>query len=203
VLVGDVAGRGAEAAALTGLARHTLRTAAQLLDDPLDAVGTLNTELCARDQMSLCSVAVVLLREHLGRATAEIVCAGHPLPLRARDAQVEPVGTFSPMLGAFPVDDWTRTTVELESGDVLMLYTDGVFDAVGADGRFGEDRLQRTVAGVADAHEAVTRIDAALTAFELGAPSDDTAVLAVEREGRAAPAVSAHHDGERGGEQSR
>jgi hypothetical protein len=63
VLVGDVGGRGAEAAARTGLAQHTLRTAAQLLDDPLDAIGTLNAELHAREQMSLCSVAAVLLRE--------------------------------------------------------------------------------------------------------------------------------------------
>ncbi|MEA2243392.1 MAG: hypothetical protein QOD24_2948 [Solirubrobacteraceae bacterium] len=191
VLVGDVAGRGPEAAALTGLARHTLRTAAQLLDDPLDAVGTLNAELRARDQMSLCSVAAVVLREDAeGRVSAEIVCAGHPLPLLARDGTVQPVGSFSPMLGAYAVDDWRRTTVELEPRDVLVLYTDGVFDAVGADGRFGEDRLERTVEGVTDAHDAVERIDAALSAFELGAPSDDTAVLAVEREAVAAPTIS-------------
>jgi sigma-B regulation protein RsbU (phosphoserine phosphatase) len=104
------------------------------------------------------------------------------------------------MLGAFPVDDWQRTTVEVEPGDVLVLYTDGVFDAVGQDGRFGEDRLQRTVTGIADAHDAVTRIDAALTAFERGAPSDDAAVLAVEREAVATPAGSLH-GAERGGEQ--
>ena len=95
--------------------------------------------------MSLCSVAAVLLREHDGRATAEIVCAGHPLPLLASDGHVRPVGAFSPMLGAQPVEDWSRRTVELDPGDVLVLYTDGVFDAVGDDGRFGEDRLQRTV----------------------------------------------------------
>jgi PAS domain S-box-containing protein len=201
VLVGDVAGRGPEAAALTGLARHTLRTAAQLLDDPLDAVGTLNAELRARDEMSLCSVAVVVLREdEEGGVSAEIVCAGHPLPLLARDGAVEPVGGFSPMLGAYAVDDWRRTTVEVEPRDVLVLYTDGVFDAVGADGRFGEDRLRRTVEGVTDAHDAVQRIDAALTAFELGEPSDDTAVPAVEREVVAAPTISiqdARRDGGR------
>ena len=181
-LVGDVAGRGAEAATLTGLARYTLRTAGKLMDDPLDAVRMLNAELRAREQMSLCSVAAVLLHENDGRASAEIVCAGHPLPLLARDGHVEPVGCFSPMLGAYEIDDWARTTVELEPGDVLVLYTDGVFDAVGADGRrFGEERLQRTVAGVADAQDAVARIDAALSAFEVGAQADDTAVLAVER----------------------
>ena len=103
-VVGDVAGRGADAAALTGLARHTLRTAAKLLADPLAAVGTLNEELLARDEMSLCSVAAVLLREHDGRATAEIVCAGHPLPLHVRGRHVEQVGEFSPMLGAYRVE---------------------------------------------------------------------------------------------------
>ena len=189
-LVGDVAGRGAEAAALTGLARHTLRTAAQLLDDPLAAVGILNAELLARDQMSLCSVAVVLLREHDGRATAELVCAGHPLPLLASDGQVRQVGAFSPMLGAQRVEDWSRRTVELDPGDVLVLYTDGVFDAVGKTERFGEDRLQRTVAGVRDAADAVARIDAALSDFEVGAQADDTAVLAVERVAVVAPSGS-------------
>ncbi|MEY2441119.1 MAG: hypothetical protein QOJ46_545 [bacterium] len=192
--VGDVAGRGAEAAALTGLCRHTLRTAAQLLDDPLDAVGTLNAELVAREQMSLCSVAAVLLREHDGRATAEIVCAGHPQPLLASDGQVRQVGDFSPMLGAYPVSDWARASVELDPGDVLVLYTDGVFDAVGADGRFGEERLQRTIAGARDAGDAVARIDRALTAYEVGAQADDTAVLAVERVPVAAPAASLHSD---------
>ncbi len=180
-IVGDVAGRGAEAAALTGLARHTLRTAARLLDDPLHAIGTLNAELRLREEMALCSVGAVLLREHDGGATAEIVCAGHPLPLLARDGRATPVGDFSPMLGAYEIEDWSRTTIEIEPGDVLVLYTDGVFDTVGADGRFGEDRLQETVAPVEDAVDAVARIDEALSRFEVGEQADDTAVLAVQR----------------------
>jgi serine phosphatase RsbU (regulator of sigma subunit) len=202
-LVGDVAGRGAEAAALTGLARHTLRTAAKLLDDPLEAVRTLNAELRGRDHMSLCSVAVVLLREHDGRAFADIVCAGHPLGLLVRDGGVAPVGSFSPMLGAYDIDSWEHATVALEPRDVLVLYTDGVFDAVGADGRFGEDRLQRTLAGVDGAKSAVARIDAALSDFEVGPQADDTAVLAVERAPVQAPALSAHHDRRPGSEQRR
>ncbi|MEA2190814.1 MAG: hypothetical protein QOI73_935 [Solirubrobacteraceae bacterium] len=193
-LVGDVAGRGAEAATLTGLARHTLRTAAKLLDDPLDAVRTLNAELRARDQMSLVSVAAVLLREQDGHATAEIICAGHPLALLVRDGRVTPVGSFSPMLGAYDVDAWERTSIELAPRDVLVLYTDGVFDAVGADGRFGEDRLAQTLAGIEDAQDAVARIDAALSDFEVGPQADDTAVLAVERVAVHAPAVSGARD---------
>ncbi|MBW3652956.1 MAG: SpoIIE family protein phosphatase [Actinobacteria bacterium] len=181
-IVGDVAGRGASAAALTGLARHTLRTAATLLDDPLDAIGTLNSELLALDTMSLCSVAAVLLREDDdGRAEAQIVCAGHPLPLLVRGGAVRPIGSFSPMLGAYPINGWERTWCRLEPGDLLVLFTDGVFDAVGAGERFGEERLERTLAGVADAHGAVRAIDAALSAFETGEQADDTAILAVQR----------------------
>ena len=181
-IVGDVVGRGAPAAALTGLARHTLRTAATLLDDPLEAVKTLNDELLARDDMSLCSVAAVLLCDgHGGTATAQVVCAGHPLPLLVRDGEVRAIGEYSPMLGAYPVENWACTEIELEPGDVLALFTDGVFDAVGADGRFGEERLARTLAGATDADDAVARIDAALSAFAVGEQADDTAVLAVQR----------------------
>lgn len=181
-IVGDVVGRGAPAAALTGLARHTLRTAATLLDDPLDAVKTLNDELLARSDMSMCSVAAVLLCDgDAGTATAQIVCAGHPLPLLVRDGRVRPIGEYSPMLGAYALDEWACTEVRLEAGDVLALFTDGVFDAVGADGRFGEKRLARTLAGASDADDAVARIDAALSAFAVGEQADDTAVLAVQR----------------------
>jgi len=181
-LVGDVAGRGAAAAALTGLARHTLRTAATLLEDPLDAVRTLNRELLALDAMSLCSVGAVLLGEDEdGRATAQVVCAGHPLPLLVRDGAVRPIGTFSPMLGAYAIDGWERTSYDLEPGDLLVLFTDGVFDTVGADDRFGEERLERTLDGATDAPDAVARIDAALSAFEVGEQADDTAILAVQR----------------------
>jgi serine phosphatase RsbU (regulator of sigma subunit) len=182
-IVGDVAGQGAEAAALTGLARHTLRTAATLMDDPLDALGMLNRELLALDAMSMCSVAAVLLAEDEdgANATAEIVCAGHPLPLLVRGGAVRPIGSFSPMLGAYPVDEWERTACSLEPGDVLVLFTDGVFDTVGAGERFGEERLERTLHGATDAADAVARIDAALSAFEVGEQADDTAILAVQR----------------------
>ncbi len=191
-IVGDVAGRGAPAAALTGLARHTLRTAAKLLDDPLDAVGTLNDELLAREEMSLCSVAAVLLCDgDAGTAKAKIICAGHPLPLLVRRGEVRPIGRFSPMLGAYSIDEWKVASVDLEPGDVLVLFTDGVFDAVGAVERFGEERLARTLDGTTDAQDAVTRIDAALSAFAVGEQADDTAVLAVQRV--AVAAIASHH----------
>jgi PAS domain S-box-containing protein len=181
-LVGDVVGRGAPAAALTGLARHTLRTAATLLDDPLDAVRILNEALLQRSDMSLCSVVAMLLCDgDAGAATAKVVCAGHPLPLLVRDGEVRPIGRYAPMLGAYPIEEWPCTEVDLEPGDVVTMFTDGVFDAVGEDERFGEARLAQTLAGVVDADDAVARIDAALSAFAIAEQADDTAVLAVQR----------------------
>ncbi|MDQ3722443.1 MAG: serine/threonine-protein phosphatase, partial [Actinomycetota bacterium] len=161
-------------------------------DNPLDAVRTLNDELRARQDMSLCSVAAVLLCDgEAGSATAKVVCAGHPLPLLVRDGQVRPIGEFSPMLGAYAIEEWACTTVDLEPGDVLALFTDGVFDAVGAEGRFGEERLASTLADAIDADDAVARIDAALSAFAVGEQADDTAVLTVQRV--AVAAIANHH----------
>ncbi len=65
-------------------------------------------------------------------------------------------------------------------GDVLVLYTDGVTDTRGADGRFGDARLLATLRGVQDAPGAVAAIDRALNAFQVGAQADDTAVLALD-----------------------
>jgi PAS domain S-box-containing protein len=184
VLVGDVAGHGADAAALTALARHTLRSTATLLPDPLDALDRLNRELVARRQMSLCTICAALLTEHDGTAVAEIVCAGHPPPVLVTDGHARQVGACGPMLGAFADESWQRVRVTLDRGALLVLYTDGVLDTVGDRRvRFGEDRLHRVVAGATDADDAIARIDAALRQFGVGEQADDTAVLAVERVG--------------------
>jgi PAS domain S-box-containing protein len=177
VLVGDVAGRGADAAALTGLARYTLRSTARLLEDPLAAVAHLNDELLERADLSLCSVCCALLRE--GDAT--ILCAGHPLPFLVRDGQAVQVGRPGTMLGAYARVAWEPVTVALEPGDLLVLYTDGVLDAVGAEDRFGEERLQEVLAGATGADDVVARVDEALERFHVGAQADDTALLAVAR----------------------
>jgi serine phosphatase RsbU (regulator of sigma subunit) len=185
VVVGDVAGRGAAAAALTALARHTVRAVAQVLPSPLEAVARLNAELYARPGNALCTLAVAVLRDD---GAAEILCAGHPQPFLLRDGSARAVGHFGPMVGALAGARWETETVPLEPGDCLILYTDGVIDAVGERDRFGEQRLQETLAGADSAGEAIERIEQALAAFEHGPQADDTAALAVCR--LAAPAGS-------------
>jgi PAS domain S-box-containing protein len=190
-VVGDVAGRGAQAAALTAFARHVFRTSAQLRDDPLDAVGHLNRQLHDRPGQAMCTLCCVHLRARGPDAEATIVCAGHPLPFAVRQAgAAEPVGGWGTMLGAWPEGGWSRTKTMLTPGDVLVLYTDGVTDATGAEDRYGEERLRAALAESRDAEDALRRIADGLADFETGEQSDDTAALAIMRTEPAAGAVS-------------
>jgi PAS domain S-box-containing protein len=177
LLVGDVTGRGAEAAALTGQARHTLRTAGMLLGDPPAALEQLNQALANRTELTPCTVALIQLAPDA--RSAAVFCAGHPQPLLVRRGEPRAVGHFGPMLGAWVDAHWTPERVDLEPGDVLVAFSDGVTDTVGEHGRFGEERLLEALRGVTDAAGAVAAVDAALTAFQRGGQADDTAVLAL------------------------
>jgi len=181
-VVGDVAGRGAQAASLTAFTRHVFRTAAQLHDDPLDAVPFLNRQLYDRPGQALCTMCCVHLRERGADAEAAIVCAGHPLPYAVRQAaEPQGVGAWGPMLGAWPQGEWRRTTTTLAPGDVLVLYTDGVTDATSGSERFGDERLRAAIAESRDAEDALRRIADGLADFETGEQADDTAALAIAR----------------------
>jgi PAS domain S-box-containing protein len=179
--VGDVTGHGAEAAALTSLSRHTLRTAVRLLDDPIAAVEQLNAALLEGPQLSLVSLCCVALSIDSDEATAEVLLAGHPPAYHLRGGEQRVVGTQAQLLGFDVRGRWEMAAVRLDPGDLLVLYTDGVIDTFGAEERFGEARLAATLRDPADAADAVARIDTALTAFGHGPQRDDTAVLVVQR----------------------
>jgi PAS domain S-box-containing protein len=183
VLVGDVAGRGAEAAALTSLSRYTLRTAGRLLGDPIAAFEQLNDALREQEGLSLVSVCCVLLRAEGETARAEVVLAGHPPPYRIRSGTPCPVGVFAPFLGAYERGGWEAVKTDLAAGDQLVLYTDGVIDAVGEQERFGEERLIATLGEGHGAADTVARIERAVGEFALGPQVDDMAIIVVERTG--------------------
>jgi PAS domain S-box-containing protein len=181
IVVGDVTGRGAEAAALTAEARHTLRTAGTLVGDPAAAIAELNRSLAGKSHVSICTVVVTLLSETDAGMTATVVCAGHPLPLLKRGGEVTAVGGAGPIVGAWRDSSWFGEAFQLEPSDVLVFYTDGVTDARGPEDRFGDRRLQAAVRDASDAATAVAAVDLALQEFELAAQTDDTAVVAVQR----------------------
>ena len=181
LVVGDVAGRGAEAASLTAMARYTLRATGQSVGSPLAALEQLNRELLERPGTALCTVACAVLQEDDDGAHVDVVCAGHPLPLLVREGRVEAVGAWGPLLGAFAEDHWRTVRVPVAPGDVLVLYTDGVLDAKGSADRFGEERLRDALTGSDSADEAVAAVDRALAEWREGDQDDDTAVLAIQR----------------------
>jgi serine phosphatase RsbU (regulator of sigma subunit) len=180
VVVGDVAGRGTEAAALTALSRYTLRTAGKLLGDPVAALVQLNEALRERPRLSLVTVCAAFVRDLDGHAQADVVLAGHPPGYHIRDGEPRAVGVAAPFLGIYE-DGWQVEPITLVPGDLLVFYTDGVIDTVGETERFGEERLANALRGAGSADDAVQRIERAVREFADGPQVDDTAVLAVER----------------------
>jgi PAS domain S-box-containing protein len=193
VMMGDVTGKGPSAAAITSLARYTMSTVAQYESDVRAMVERLNTTLDTGDEHGqICTAVCVGVREGDGASMRlEIVCAGHPPPLLVRaDGEVLHVGTPGTLLGAFPEGTWTSTEVQLASGEALVLYTDGVTDTVGDEGRYGTERLRELLAevGPADADVIAHRIDDALLGF--GDQRDDVALLVLRATPSAGPRAS-------------
>lgn len=178
VVIGDVTGRGAQAAAVTAHARYTLRTAAALTGDPVIALRTLNRELLARRGAALCSVAAMAVSED-PRMPVRLAVAGHPPPLLIDGDSVTEVSEPAPVLGAFADETWRLETTTVAPGQQLVIVTDGVTDALGSAGRFGEERLRAELVGVSSPPLAAQRIEAALHEFTGGTLDDDAAIIAI------------------------
>jgi PAS domain S-box-containing protein len=177
VVIGDVVGRGVEAAGLTAMARYTLRTAGAMTGDPLAALDHLNRWLLERGDMCTAAVAV------LGPGGSVRLCsAGHPPPFVVSDGAVTPWVAQGTMLGAFAETAWELEERVVDPGEHLVLYTDGLFELPGRDGRLGEERLRRTFAGVPDPDQAVKRARAVLHEFAGGSFNDDMALVVLQRE---------------------
>jgi serine phosphatase RsbU (regulator of sigma subunit) len=188
LVIGDVTGRGARAASITALARYTLRTAAELTDDPLVALTTLNRALLARHDASLCSIAALSLSEDPADPV-RIAVAGHLPPLLVDGEEVSEAADADPVLGAFGDVGWKISELAIEPGQQLVVVTDGITEANGEAGRFGEERLRAELAGSGNPAHAVQRLEAALRSFTAGAPDDDAAILAIARAPSGPPAV--------------
>ncbi len=179
--IGDVTGKGATAAALTARARYTMISVAQLTGGVGPAIDRVNDALVALPGLPLCTMASVRLKG----GELEVRSAGHPLPYRVTAAGAEEVGRPGPLLGLDPKVTWPVTRTELEPGDSLVLYSDGVLDTVGPEGEhFGDERFRELLAGAGScsARELVERIDQRLLEFQEAEQRDDVAVLVLRRE---------------------
>jgi serine phosphatase RsbU (regulator of sigma subunit) len=178
LVVGDVTGRGAQAASITAQARYTLRTAAVLTGDPLVALATLNRALLARGGAALCSVAALAISEDPLRPV-RLARAGHPPPLLIDGESVGELGAEGPVLGAFEDASWGLEHLTIEPGQQLVIVTDGIAEACGQGGRFGDRRLRSELSGAAGPVQVVQRLEGALQGFTGGHLEDDVAILAL------------------------
>jgi PAS domain S-box-containing protein len=182
IVMGDVCGKGPDAAAVTALARYTLRAAAMRERLPSRSLSVLNEALLRqRNDRRFCTVAYAYIEKLDRGARAGISSGGHPLPLLLRaDGSVEEVGAAGTLLGVVPDPDLEDRAVTLDPGDALVFYTDGVIESrANSNGVLDERRLAELLATCAgrgpDAIAA--RVEEAAVLCQNGRPKDDIAVL--------------------------
>ncbi|MGY1838983.1 MULTISPECIES: SpoIIE family protein phosphatase [unclassified Modestobacter] len=189
VLIADVCGKGAGAAATAALARHTARAAATTSTGPAAVLQAVNAALL-RDAtpgpLQFMTAVCLLVRPGPDAATARLAVAGHPLPvLRAPDGACTELGTAGRPLGVSPDADYAELAVGLPPGSTMVLYTDGVTEARdGTGAQFEESGLLRVLEATAgsNAEATVAAVQDAVDRHRLGSRyvGDDLAVLALQ-----------------------
>ena len=180
VSLGDVCGKGAPAAAITALARYTLRAEAVRSPSPSTVLRGLHDALVRADGSSFCTVLYARVHVTDTGARLELSAGGHHLPMHvAADGSVAEVGQAGALLGMLGPPRLHDSTVELGAGDSLVLYTDGVTEARRGDDFFGEDRLRRILADLQGrpAQEIADAVATAAIEFQDGVTRDDIAVV--------------------------
>jgi phosphoserine phosphatase RsbU/P len=181
--IGDVTGKGPEAAAVTALARYTLRAGALDTATTADLLSLLNRAmLAASTQRRFSTIALVAVEPTGDGAIAEINLAGHPPPLWLLPDQVVDVGApHNPPVGVFADTTYEPTHVELAADDTLVLYTDGASEARNQHDQFADRLLETTLAGLhgRSAAHLVEVATSAVIAYQDGSPRDDLALVAL------------------------
>jgi PAS domain S-box-containing protein len=128
VVIGDVCGTGPAAAALTGLARHSIRASAWHGDTPVEVLASLNHAVLESRTESFLTTAYATVRTDGPRPVLTVACGGHPPPLRVGRDGITTIGTPGKLLGMFEDAGSTPVSTPLEPGDLVVFYTDGATD---------------------------------------------------------------------------
>jgi len=186
ILLGDVCGKGAEAAVITGLVRYAARAAAIQAGGPATVLRQVN-DVLRRDQADLddprfATMLFGRLRPRPEALEIAFSLGGHPRPFVVRrDGTVQVVGRPGTLLGVLVDTTFANTTVSLGLGDAFVAVTDGVLEARDDDGRELGDHLASVLA--AHAGEAASIIAAAIEdaalAWQPGPPKDDIAIVVI------------------------
>jgi PAS domain S-box-containing protein len=193
VVMGDVCGKGPDAAAVTALARYTLRAAAMSRPGPSAGLHMLNDALLRqRGDLRFATVAYASVVPDGQGARLAVASAGHPLPLLLRrDGTVESVGEGGTLAGVVPDPDIVDRSERLDPGDALVFYTDGVSEARDENGILGEARLRQILEEcVGMGPEGIaTRIEREAVDRQRGETRDDIAVVVLRASSHPEPDV--------------
>lgn len=187
-VIGDVCGKGVEAAKVTSLARYTLRADAAAHPSPATVLDRLNTAMLDQHAPRFLTAAYATVRTTSAGAAGRLCLGGHPPALvRRADGRVQQLGAPGTLLGVLDTVHLKDVRFRLAPGDLMLLYTDGACEgrprpgATGSRPVFDEEDLGRALAAThgLDAAATITRIAAVLYEHHHGWASDDTALLAL------------------------
>jgi PAS domain-containing protein len=177
LVMGDVCGKGAEAAAVTALARYTIRAAAMQRRSPAEVLDWLNAAMLRQRTRHFVTIACARLDLDGDGMAATVACGGHPFPrvLRA-GGHVDALGANGTLLGVLEEIKLQDRTARLDPGDALILYTDGLTESSAPD-VWTSAQLDAVVTGARQlpAEGIVGHLAAAVA----GPLRDDLALLAV------------------------
>jgi sigma-B regulation protein RsbU (phosphoserine phosphatase) len=181
VAVGDVCGKGVEAAVMTAFVRHTLRGLAVQHTDPSQMLRELNTAMLAHRSDRFCTLVVMRLLKEDDDWLVAISSAGHPLPvLISADGDVAEIGAAGSLVGVLTHPQLDDQRHVLSQGDTLLLYTDGVTEARGASGSFGVAGILPVIEeGIASASDLTGRLLDEVLRFQDGTARDDIAIISL------------------------
>jgi serine phosphatase RsbU (regulator of sigma subunit)/PAS domain-containing protein len=186
-VIGDVCGKGAEAAAVTALARYTIRTAAVRRRSPAAILRWLNDAMVRQDlDGRFCTIACVHLDTSRPEIRVTLACGGHPPALLRRVlGEVEEVGTPGTLLGLLPDVQLDDRRADLTPGDALVLFTDGITDARAPERVLEPEQLHDALRAVpaGSAQRIVEHLAAVAVGKEGTPPRDDIAILALRADG--------------------
>jgi PAS domain S-box-containing protein len=183
LVIGDVCGKGADAAALTALVRYTVRAIATADKLPSEILRQLNDAILRqRSDNRFCTVAYARVSKADAGVRVELASGGHPLPIVIRaDGVAEFAGEPGTLLGVVPDPALHDAAVQLGPGDSIALYTDGVTEAGAPDRLLEPEDLAEAVSGCggASASEIARCLEAKAVEMSGGDPHDDIAIVAL------------------------
>ncbi|WP_149549308.1 SpoIIE family protein phosphatase [Streptomyces marokkonensis] len=197
VVLGDVAGKGLEAAVLTGKIRNTLHALLPLASDHEQVLTLLNGALLSSHHTRFATLVLASVRREARQVRLRLTSAGHMPPLIVRaDGRVEEAATHGTLVGALPSLTVQSAEEVLAPGETCLLYTDGITEARGGplgDELFGEDRLRQALVECAGmpGEAIVERVQMLAAQWLRSGGHDDMATLAISAP-RTAPPVGAH-----------